>query len=167
MKRHAGKWFAGVVVVFLGYFTVLPMFWTEPRVEVACPESIRLGEDLEVTVRVSAPHRLFHVNRVRFVPDPKTTTATARQTPLPPVQVFNTEPKRFGRAQLLQRFTFPARRELRLRTPLAERYGNALAPGQLRGAIQVTLTHASYSLRTIHSRETTAVLPVTVEVASR
>ena len=158
---------AGIVVLVLVicYFGVIPMFWPEPKVTVLYPPKVRIGEKFTMTVQISALHGLFQVNEIRFVPDAQQSTAIDSDNPAYPMQLFAATPKKYGSAHHFMRLTRPVTRTMQVAVDLSDAdIKSKLTRGELAGKIDVSYTCASYSLRTISSREITCSKPFLIRV---
>lgn len=153
------------LLLFVGYFGVLPMFWPEPSAHVEYPAQVRKGRDIEITVRVSAWHPLFHVNRIRLVPDLERSSAVNPTDPFTPLQPFGVSPRRYGYGDMFKRFTWPVTRVRTVRVALSDEHvAGKLQPGELRGTFDVSYTHAVYHHRIISSREGVERVPFSIQV---
>ncbi len=158
---------AGIVVLVLlvGYFGIIPMFWPEPKVSVQYPPEFRIGEDLTLTVKMSAWHGLFAIKSVRFVPDAHASAAIDVANPIHPLQPYSAATTRYGRAQRLMRFTRPVSRTRQVEVSLSDtEVRNNLKRGELVGKIDVCYTCATYLLRTLSTKETTTSQPFHIRV---
>ena len=158
---------AGVVILVLVvvYFGILPMFWPVPKVSVTYPPKVRIGEDLTLTVKISALHGLFAIRSIRFVPDAHESTAIDADNPMRPLLPYSTSPTRFGRAHQMMRFTRPVNRTMHAVVALSDTaLKDKLNRGELTGKIEVTYTCATYLLRTLSTKEITATLPFRIRV---
>lgn len=166
MSRNSWKTLIIILLIILvGYVGILPQFWPEPTVEVECPQQMRIGEDVDIIVNVSAWHPLFHISRIRFVPDLQSSTAASLSNPFYPLQPFSVTAKKYGYNAMFQRFTWPITRKQTATIGLSENgISEKLRPGNLLGKIDVDFTYAEYALRTISTARASHSVPVTIEV---
>ncbi len=158
---------AGIITLVLAvvYFGVIPMFWPTPKVSIVYPPKLRIGDDLILTVKISAWHGLFAIKSVRFVPDVHGSTAIDIDNPLRPLLPYSTAPTRYGRAHQLMRFTRPVNRTMPVLVALSDNdVKQKLNRGELTGKIEVSYTCASYLLRTLSSKEITDSQPFHIQV---
>jgi hypothetical protein len=135
---------AGVLLVVIAYFVVIPMFWgmSSPSVTAGIPEAWPHDTDMPIPVEVSAPHANFSVANVRLTPDPE--QARAGGPPLYPQVLYSGEQKREWTRLTLNRFTWPRRRRIEVVWPLASHAAEgSVCPGVFKGRIEVAIDWVS------------------------
>ncbi|MBN1518096.1 hypothetical protein JXA32_16160 [Candidatus Sumerlaeota bacterium] len=154
-----------ILIFVIIYFGVLPMFWPKPAVEVVCPSQFNIGEDLEVTVSMSAWHPMFHINQIRFYPDLYKSSALSASDPLYAMLPYSAPPKRYGHGDMLKRFTWPVTRVKTVTVPLSGKdVAGKIQPGEITGKFDVNFTYANYVMRLISTRESSVSIPFTIKV---
>jgi hypothetical protein len=135
---------AGVLLVVIIYFMVIPMFWgmSSPSVTVGLPEAWPYDTDMPIPIEVSAPHANFAVVSVRLTPDPA--HARAEGPPIYPQVLFSGEQKREWTRLTLNRITWPRTRRVEVVWPLASHAAEgSVQPGVFKGRIEVAVDWVS------------------------
>ncbi|MCP4643357.1 MAG: hypothetical protein GY851_23120 [bacterium] len=165
LSDHARQIGIGAFVVFAGYFVMLPMFWPKPEVTADIPDTVLLGEDLPITVTVTAWHGLFDVNNVRFYIDTYGSSAQAGDQPLYPLQLMTESPTRYQWGDRFKRITIPHTLEMEFTVPLAQTAADGLlGPGLLNGKLDVGLTYESGRTRWVDTRNAMQSVPFSINV---
>ncbi len=156
-----------VLVGGIGYIGVLPAFWPAPKIFIECPSEVRIGEDLPVTVTVSAWHGVFHVDEVRIIPNAYDSAALEITNPLHAMQIYSSPSKRYGWAHRFRLLNKQKKKSIRITAPLSATHTREkLSPGMLVGAIDVTCAYAHYSWRVVSSQESTYVEPFSIMLSA-
>lgn len=154
------------LVLVVGYVGVVPAFWPKPTISISYPAAAHIGEDLEVTIRMSAWHMLFDINGVRIAPDVYQSSAITLSDPLYPIQLLDVAPRRYGWAHRFLRFTWPVTKEKKVKIALSEEpMRGKLSEGDLVGKIDINYTRATYSMRGMSSMEETHTQPFRITLA--
>lgn len=132
------------IVVFVGYGVLLPLLaWRPPKARVNLPEAWPKGQDLPLTVTLSALHSNFDVASIRFYVDYYGSTAKGPEGLFYPVMLFEQRPRTITGAWQESRLTYPHTIALEVIVPFhsfAEQ--GLLGPGTLTGKVDVNYVAA-------------------------
>lgn len=130
-----------LIVLAVGYFIVLPMFWPwmEPDARVTMPTQWRHNVDMPIRVRVTAAHPNFVVQEVRVTFD--YAPEGDQGTPYPEI-LHSAQKTTTWTTWKVNRFTFPRSKYMEVLLPLERlaREGQ-VKPGILRGQVQVGIDY--------------------------
>ena len=128
--------------VLAAYLIVLPWFWPLPEVSARIPESVPLGQDLEIPITLSAWHSNVDVYLVRFYVDYYGSTAKGEEGLFYPVPVLERKARRFRGAWGHNHLTRPWSETFAVTVPLRQfAEQKLLGPGMLTGKVDVSFNY--------------------------